>query len=390
MERLSGLRSRALAGVVLCLGGGVPLGLAGCGPEEESIDTVTGAVTTPWQNLTLGNGWSSAVGMTAAVRLVNDVITFKGAIVGNANATDSPFTLPAQFRPATGVTGYDSVRLRLVMSGNTGGSLEFNAGTLIYETHLRQDGLTGPGSAARTITSLDGVSLDKTSDDATRLGFEANYWTGEYGFRNQNLEAAASAKLVDGFVRFQGFLKAGVGKDPLLMRLFTLPPNLRPGQSVFVPVNLCAGSSGSASYGRLRIHANGEVFVQAPVNNHAVANCGVSLEGASFSLSYTPTSLSLAPGWTPYSPRAVKVRNSNGVIRFEGAVKGDAVTATSIVATLPVGMRPSKTLYVVADVQDAKRARLIIHANGEITIDSSLLGAARGLLSLDGVFFALP
>jgi hypothetical protein len=172
------------------------------------------------------------------------------------------------------------------------------------------------------------------------------------------------------------------------MRLFRLPSSsLIPTQDVYVPVSLCTDAN--TTYGRLRIETDGDVYVEPRLNNWAAANCGVSLEGVSYAISGSSSNFSLATGWSAYSARPVRVRKAGGVVRFEGAVRGNG-SATTLVGTLPssAGWRPNSTIYIVADASGATRATVNVTFDGKVSVTSSQLSAVKPFLSLDGVSFA--
>jgi len=371
----------AVLGSLLCL--------AGCGSAEssEALETL-GSSQEPltWSNLTLNKGWSAANGTTPAVTKVGNIIVFRGAFKGDPNVVkDDPFVLPPAYRPVVTGGGGPSVDLRVTMSGNAGGTLKFfNNNTVgAYETHLIQDGLAGPGPQALTFTSLDGVSID------VYRGIEAaTIWGGQYSYRLDS--HPATWQKINGFVRFEGELTDSDYKAAGDMFLFSLPSGqgVVPGQDVYVPVTLCPGihpHGVSGTYGRLHIYPTGAVYVEPEGVDTPAADCTTSLEGTGYSMTTGGTTLTLGTGWTALSSRAVKVRNDSGVIRFEGAVHNGTSTT---VATLPTGMRPAQTIYVVADGYGAMHLRLIIDSAGKVKVDDSMLGLAAEALSLDGVSFA--
>lgn len=358
------------------------------GVEGSSFGTSKQALT--WENLSLNPGWYAINDSTPGVTIDNHgVLRFRGAIAGTSSAGIAPFSLPAGYIPNPG-SGGDSFRVRVVMSGNAGGTLSFvlNAAQNGLDTFLIEDGGTDPG-AGRNLTSLDGIAVDMTSVAATVIvpaGPANEYgWSGIYSFRNQGAEPPASGKVVDGFVRLQGLLTRGSSSTDL--RLFTLPPNLRPSTAAYVPVALhdCSPTSWDGTYGRLSIATNGRVSVQVPSGQAVHANCGTSLENVSFAVSGTSSALSLRGTWAPYSTRPVRVRDDGaGLIRFEGAVRGGSDVE---VARLPIPMRPSRRVWVAVDSGYAAKARLRIEADGYVRIDPSVLPTASTFLSLDGASF---
>ena len=392
MKRGSHVRA-LLAGIAL-------LAAAGCGATDpDSIEQVQGEITGGWQLLSLRPGWFNYNGTSnpPAVGKVNGVLTFRGAMNGTSSGTTHAFNLPAGFLPANPNT----LNMRIVLANNKGGALVIRPPLPVQgsptEVHVYEDGVppSGPPGPNAFFTSLDGASVDETASDATSIvldGTPDGNWVHLYGHRHQGNEiAAVSAKTVGGFVRFQGFLMQASGGSPTSTFLFNLPSQFRPGQSVFVPVVLCPGGNGSAqqTYGRINILApSGDVYVQPENGNIAAAKCGVSFEGASYSLSSTTQTLNFQNGWISYSARPVRVRNSGGVIRFQGAVKNG--TANTIANNLPVSMRPPVNVYLQADSWGAARARIVVTPAGVVYFDTPSLSVAQGFLSLDSVSYGLP
>ena len=99
--------------------------------------------------LTLKNGWTNAPFATsnAAVTNVSGIVYFKGAIA-TSGTNSVPFTLPANFRPATAVYVKvdlcDATNGRLFIQHNGVVSVEAEGGTF---------------ANAQCFTSLDGVSF---------------------------------------------------------------------------------------------------------------------------------------------------------------------------------------------------------------------------------------
>lgn len=405
MKMVGTFVARSGFGVVIA----VACGLWGCSGAERSdaadqpepeVGEVQQAVSTSWVNLTLRNGWKAAANSnTPAIRLVNDIVTFRGALDGTNATSEVAFCLTiatptspsyTAFRPTDG--GYLTVRAAMGNAALGSLMLDFPFSGAIPETnrycmHVLEDGASPqPGPNAKKLTSLEGVSYDKSYADSIHLDY-APYWGSAYPMRGSDSTinpggAGIFVKLVNGFARFQGVL-AGFQDAPNL--LFTLPPNkgLIPAKPVYVPVTL---SPSQPLQGRIVIQTNGDVQVEGIMAN---AWSGVSLDGASYSMSSPPEAkpLSLSSGWVAYSTRAVRYRLDNNVVRLEGAVKNGT---TMTIGTLPAGYRPAKKVFVVANaIQFAQPAQLSIDTAGVIQIEMPALVAAAPGLSLDGVSFAL-
>jgi len=114
---------------------------------------------TSFTSLTLKNGWTNAPFATsnAAVRNINGVIYFKGAIAtSGTNAV--PFTLPKAFRPAT------AVYVKVDLCNATNGRL-FIAPNGVVTVQAEGDNF----SNAQCFTSLDGASFAKSAQFFTNL-----------------------------------------------------------------------------------------------------------------------------------------------------------------------------------------------------------------------------
>lgn len=356
--------------------------------EVEKVGELGEAITGGWTTPTLLNGWQNYNSTEApAVGVVNGTVRFRGALKGPNATSTCAFVLPAAFRSyftsgGSQAVGADQLWMRAVLANSVGGAIFFEpdvfAGLSPTKNciHVVQDGVSGVGAAAKIFASLDGITFDRTMDNSTVLEI-APGWSSLYTYRQQG-QAGAYVKLVDGFVRFQGALTDGGPGGTT--RLFTLPAQFRPGQAVYVPVNLCSGTG--QKYGRLNIYTNGEVHVQG---DFAASRCLVSLEGASYSLATGGTTLTLLNGWVPYSARAVKARVNGGVVRLEGAVKNG--TSTTI-AVLPSNMRPSRTVYLASDSWAAAQGRIYVTSAGNVVVQYPALSTASGFTSLDGLSFS--
>lgn len=367
--------------------GSLSLGMAACGAPEEfaeegPIGDVQQAIDAGWQTLSLNTGWSNyhTSGRTPSVGKVNGVVTFRGAIKGSSSATPVVFTMPEAFRPSGAHAG--AMDMRAVLYNGNGGTLFYNLNT--YEVSIYQDGVEMDtlGPDAKTMTSLDGISFDQNAGETLGAGEE---WEAQYPFRQDGQLGVFAKTTSDNFVRLQGFL---VRQDPDNWNgfLFNLPSAYRPGNTVFVPINI-AGRTESQTWSYISIYSNGDVYV--PWNVPA-ANQGTSLEGAWFSKTLSGNeNLALKNGWGKYSARSVKVGKYGDVVRFQGAVSGGTGLSGQIIALLPSGMRPSKDVHVVGVANGPAPARLVIRTNGNVEVLDPPLSVATVMVSLDGVSFWL-
>ncbi|MDQ1428401.1 MAG: hypothetical protein QOK39_1877, partial [Acidimicrobiaceae bacterium] len=124
---------------------------------------------------------------------------------------------------------------------------------------------SGTFANAQCFTSLEGVSFAVNATGYTALTLQGGWTNAPFATRN------AAVTSISGVVHLEGAI-ATVGTNQLA---FTLPGTMRPTTDVYVPVDMC-----NATNGRLLIHTNGQVIVQA--QTFANAQCFTSLEGASF------------------------------------------------------------------------------------------------------------
>ena len=102
------------------------------------------------------------------------------------------------------------------------------------------------------------------------------------------------------------------------------------------------------------------------------------------------TPLTLQNGWTtsPFGTSAAAVRTISGIVHFKGAI---ATTGSNPVPfTLPAAFRPTRTVFVPADLCNATNGRLQIEPSGVVTVqaEGGAFSNAACFTSLDGVSFA--
>jgi hypothetical protein len=321
--------------------------------------------TSGYTPLTLVNGWTNAPFSTsnAEVRMASGIVQFKGA-VGEGTAAKIA-TLPAAFRPPA------NVFLSVNLCNAVNGQLEVKPTGVV--TVLSE---SGSFSDASCFTSLDGVSYSPTTSGFTPLTLESGWTNAPSG-----TSPAAGAE-INGIVHLQGaFETSGANRVPT-----TLPPGLTPSVNVDVKVDLC-----NAMTGQLDITTSGAVVMNAEGMNFPPVNCAVSLDGVTFP-GVAFTKLTLKNGWHAASgssaPGVALLSSPDGkVVALQGAI---TTAATNDVAfTLPKGFRPSWNVYVPIDMCNATNGRLVIAANGSVTVQSESGGFTGCLTSLDGATFVL-
>jgi hypothetical protein len=341
--------------------------LAGAVALPQPALAAAGPPSAAFTSLTLINGWSTYPGSaTPAITDISGTVYLKGAITTSSSSTNNvAFVLPPGFRPAK------YVNVPVDMCDSTGGELN------IAPTGVTEVISGGANSNATCFTSLDGASFALSPKSFTALKLQPG-WT-EF----DNLFRKAAARVAGGFVHLEGEIKTA-GTKP---GAFTLPAKFRPSKNVDVQINLCTGS-----IGRLHIAPSGAVTVQAEgTGNFWMAQCGTSLEGASFALSPKSfTALTLQNGWVnaPSGTANAAVRNISGIVHFRGAIGTSGTNASPFV--LPAAFRPATTVYMPVSLCNGNNGRLVIPPDGVVAVEAenNEFAQAQCLTSLDGASFA--
>ena len=289
---------------------------------------------------------------------VSGIVHFSGAISGGTSGV--AFTLPPGFRPATMVY----VPVDLCDAHN--GRLEiFPSGVVDVQPE-------GTFNQATCFTSLDGASFAQSASGFTPLALKNGWKNAPYS------TSKAAARVISGIVHLKGAITGGASGFA-----FTLPPGFRPATNVYVPADLC-----NARNGRLDIHPNGAVSVEAEGGAFHQARCFTSLDGASFAKSASGfTALALQNGWqnAPIGTSQAAVRLVSGIVQFKGAIAGGA---NGVVFTLPHGFRPATDVYIPVDLSGGGKGRLDISPFGVVTLEAEGgYQQAQQFTSLDGASF---
>ncbi|SDJ46222.1 hypothetical protein SAMN05444157_3480 [Frankineae bacterium MT45] len=312
--------------------------------------------------LTLTNGWVGAPFGTGIPRVakVSGIVHLKGAMGSGTSA--AAFTLPVGFRPAT------TVYAAADMCNATNGRVIIQpSGDVSVQAE-------SSFSNAQCFTSLDGVTFATSGASFTPLTL-LNGWTNA-PFATSN----AAVQVLSGVVHFKGAIATtGTNAQP-----FTLPVGFRPFSNMYVPVDLC-----NSTKGRLFITTAGAVTVQAETS-FSNAQCFTSLDGASFVISGTGTTLlTLTNGWVgaPFGTGVPRAEILNGIVHLKGAM-GSGTSAAAF--TLPAAFRPATTVYAPVDMCNATNGRLIIQPSGAVSVQAETsFSNAQCFTSLDGATFAV-
>jgi hypothetical protein len=332
-------------------------------PFRDYIQAVKTREAANFQVMQPANLWKDGVSAFSAnaiqASVINGIVHLRGAMVSGSSTT--LFTLPAAARPSSivyvPVTLVNSKKGRLIVWTDGTTSVQAESGTF---------------SDASGFTSLDGVSFAVSNAGFTNLTLNAGW--AQYGTRN------AAVKDDNGMIRLEGSIKA-TGAGSLA---FTLPTAFRPSTRVYLPLDLC-----NATKGRLTIEPTGESYVYAEGGAWSNAQCFVSLEGVSFAKSASGTTYAPQNGWALYpGSRSLTVRNYGGIVRFTGSLSSSGTNTTLF--NLSQEFRPATNIWVEADLCNAKRGRVLIQPNGNVSVQyRDALGDATCFTSLEGVEYGL-
>jgi hypothetical protein len=313
----------------------------------------------------LRNGWLNHPFETTdaqIAQIAGGSVQLRGAI--KTNGSDPvPFVVPPGMTPSAEV--YVPINL---CDASKGRLRIYPSGTVVVEAE------GGAWANAQCFTSLEGASYAVNNTGYTNLPLVNGWFNSPYNTR------PAAAKVTNWVVRLQGAIAGGSNATP-----FTMPPELRPHNTVYLPVDLC-----NAAKGRLLIQPSGAVTIQT-FGSFGDARCFTSLEGLTYQIDtfgYTP--LTLQSGWTNYGSgtRNAGVKNDGGIIRFQGAIRNGS---TGVAFTIPSNMAPATNVYVPVDLCLSAKGRLLIQPNGAVSVQTVDNGfaAAQCFTSLEGASFGL-
>ena len=131
--------------------------------------------------------------------------------------------------------------------------------------------------------------------------------------------------------------------------------------------------------------------VQPETSDFFLAQCGTSLDGASFALSPTSfTALTLQNGWlnAPGGTATAAVRDISGIVHFRGGISTNGTNDEPFI--LPAGFRPANDVYIPVDLCNGDKGRLNIQPDGVVVVEAENgdFAQAQCLTSLDGASFA--
>jgi hypothetical protein len=336
----------------------VPFTAGGDAQNFTGLDGVTFDATVSGQiHPTLLNGWIGAPFVTSvpAASLIKGVVHLKGSVAsGNSSVL---FNLPTAMLPESRT--YVPVDL---CNGAKGRLFISTTGSVSVEA-------LGSFADAQCFTSLDGAKFVAEPDRFVDLTLVNDWIGGPFS------TSSPGVALFDNTVHFRGSIWLGSSSTA-----FTLPVEMRPEATVYVPVDMC-----NATTGRLIIPASGVVQVQAETD-FANAQCFTSLDGAKFVPSATgATPLALANDWVggSFLTSAPAVSMINGIVYLKGAMSGGTTAAPF---TLPDSVRPPANVYLYTNLFAAAKGRLYVPASGAASVVPYPTDS-QGFTSLDGLTF---
>jgi hypothetical protein len=383
--RRGSIAGAALASLALAVGAlaaSGPAASASIAPRECS-----------WHPLSLMNGWQSAQGAwgtgnpSYCVTSLG-VVYLSGSLTQPGGGLSEVAVLPAQAAPASNL--YLSV---YTMSG-TAGVLQIDANGAIFAYNGNS------GGNVTAFTSLAGVSFPGTTVSQQPLSLQ-NGWKsaqGLYGTGDPSYSVTG-----DNVVHLSGSLDGsqitpGLGGAPGISanspeKFAVLPPGARPAACSSTETYTYAGVPGVLAFeptGELDAYAHYLFLYNTPSAQYT------SLAGIAFPEASTAASvqtLALATGWESSTDSGCNTLNIedagytliNGVVYLSGTMVNTVGSPDGTFATLPPGVRPTHTLYLILNEGPGDHASLEIDPDGNLTVFGS--GNAGGVPSLAGLSY---
>ena len=317
-------------------------------------EAATLAVST-WLPLSLESGWVSYSPQTSGyvnpeyTQTNSGVVSIRGLIKdGNTTNGTVVATLPPGLRPAG----------RLIYAANandTSGRVDIRANGEIVVVK---------GSATWLNLNFTFVPAG-TSHTWTPVTYSTNALTkwGDYADSYSGWERTRTTTDTTGRVFLQGMTEAQ-GTDTAAMSatgapMFTIP------NATQRPAKTLHHITGASSYYLYWIEPGGIVE-----KREAGTATWRAVNSIYFPSTYSSwTNLALQNGWVTYSstyPTPQYTKTSDNIVTIQGLIKGGVTTNGTVIANLPAGYRPAKT--VIFDVVTSTGlGRIDIHPNGDIT-----------------------
>ena len=329
-------------------------------PPRLTVTSVAG-----WNSLSYQNSWSdynTGYNTGRYLKTTSGVVTLSGLIArtGTPSVGETIAILPVGYRPS------GTLIFGIATNPNVSGRVDvMSDGRIVY--------IYGSG----TWLSIENIHFiaDTGRYTPTSIDTFMNGWS-NYNSSYNGVGIAPASYVVDniGRVNLQGLVAPGTRGDPV--RIFDLPSNLLPSQSMHVPEQCNNAFTGMGIDPR-----PGYSAIQDK-----------SLGSACFSINtmYYPagvgswTALTLQNSWVLdagfSAPQYTKA--ADGLVSVKGFIRNGSMTDDSIIATLPAGYRPGlRALF--ATYTNGAVGRIDIDSSGNIRFRSG----SNAWFSMDGTTF---
>lgn len=332
---------------------------------QATSDSAMLIVNNPeWQQLDMRNNWTlyNSSYSTSFMKTTDGVVVVRAMVKKSTtpNSLEVIAMLPEGFRPS------HRIQFSAMTSGNLMAAVDITStGGIRYR------------SGSNVWMSLEGISFIPEGGryTPTNIATFSNSWV------NYGSDLAPASYVVDsiGRVHLQGVVKSGTMTNG--SQVFNLPNNLLP--SLYMHVPTLAEANGFSMYGlehRVGVVATGVVAKGVGTNGY------YSIQGMFYPGALSGwNNLSLQNGWVWYgtiysTPQYTK--GADGLVKLKGLIGSGTITAGTVIATLPVGYRPSS--YMVYKVVSANiLGRVDINPNGNVIFQNG----SSTWLSLDNIQF---
>ncbi|MDB5167196.1 MAG: hypothetical protein JWN26_341 [Candidatus Saccharibacteria bacterium] len=339
---------------------------AGASVPTSGWSTVASVTIPVWVTPSLQNSWAdfgSTYNTAGYTKTPYGLVILKGLIkrTGTFVSGETIFTLPVGYRPAYKLTF-------AVSSNDASASFTINTdGTITPSTNVSESYL-----------SLESVSFLATTYTGT--------WTNMAmisGYSNRGTTDDPPFSYTQdptGRLNVRGTLSAGTQTDGTIINSPALPVGLR------VPLY---------QHFALRSGGNGYNLIGADPTGNLLAKGGSAGSAYFTNFAYLPTSYSgtwtpvpglATNGWVVYSASYSTLQyteTSDGIVNLKGLIKSGTTATGTVIATLPAGFRPSKTV-LTDSVCASLYCRIDITASGNIVARA---GVSATWTSFDNISF---
>lgn len=343
----------------------------GCASATNSAGTSAwsnmASISIPiWATPFLQNNWtnySTTYNSAGYTKTSSGLVVLKGLIKrsGTFVSGETLFTLPVGYRPST-IMGF------AVASVDASATLLINPdGTVTPTTNVSAGWL-----------SLETVSFQPSTYSGTWTNLTlANSWTNSNGTNDPLFSYTQDST---GRVLIRGKIVPGTQTDGTDMHSPGLPVGFRP--PLYNHIAIRSGGNGHNAVG---VDAGGIIEAKGGSGGTAYYN---NFQFIPTSYTGTWTSLTLLNSWVNHTPAtystAQYTKTSDGMVTIKGLIKSGTVTNGTIIATLPAGFRPTKTVLTDTICSGVVFCRLDIDSSGNIIVRA---GVSAVWTSMDNITF---